>query len=241
MAGAMTAHRPDDAHGLVKYNAARRALDEACRVDEVKEIRDRWLALTIYAKQAKDSDLISKATDLKIRAERRVGEMLKAMGERGERAAPSDTLARGNVARPRESPSLADLGFSKTQSSRWQKLADLNDDDFETRLAAAKREAVASVESPRAERIREKQERRAQLERELGAKLRALPDEKFGVILADPEWRFTVWGGAASGMLRIADNHYATRSDQGARRSVNRGRRLRALSVGNGSNAPAMP
>ena len=62
---------------------------------------------------------------------------------------------------------------------------------------------------PRAERVREKQERRAQLERELGAKIMALPEERFGVMLADPEWRFEVWGGP-SGSLVSPDNHFPT-------------------------------
>jgi hypothetical protein len=39
------------------------------------------------------------------------------MAERGERTASKDTLARGSKAQPRETPTLADLGVTKTQSS----------------------------------------------------------------------------------------------------------------------------
>ena len=46
---------------------------------------------------------------------------------------------------------LDDLGVSKTQSSRWQKLADLDDEAFEERVQTAKRQAVASVEMTAAE------------------------------------------------------------------------------------------
>ena len=53
-----------------------------------------------------------------------------------------------------------------------------------------------------------KQEIRAKHERELGAKIRALPDKKFGVILADPEWRFETWSDA--GQNKNAAVHYAT-------------------------------
>jgi hypothetical protein len=35
-----------------------------------------------------------------------------------------------------------------------------------------------------------KQERRAARERELADKIRSLPDKRYGVILADPPWRF---------------------------------------------------
>jgi len=55
----------------------------------------------------------------------------------------------------------------------------------------------------------EKAERRAAREQSLGAKQTALPNKKYGVILADPEWRFEPWS-RETGMARAADNHYPT-------------------------------
>lgn len=46
-------------------------------------------------------------------------------------------------------------------------------------------------------------------ESELSAKQAALPDKKYGVIYADPEWRFEPYS-RDSGMDRAADNHYPT-------------------------------
>ena len=55
----------------------------------------------------------------------------------------------------------------------------------------------------------EKQERRARREAELGRRQRALPDKRYGVILADPPWRFEPYS-RVTGMDRAADNHYPT-------------------------------
>jgi N6-adenosine-specific RNA methylase IME4 len=54
-----------------------------------------------------------------------------------------------------------------------------------------------------------KQEARAEREADLAQAQRALPDRKYGIILADPEWRFEVYS-RETGMDRAADNHYPT-------------------------------
>jgi hypothetical protein len=114
---------------LVKYDAARRALAEAHRVDEAKDIRDKAVAVQAYAKQANDHTLIVQATDIKLRAERRVGELLHEMAERGERAGQGQGNGKGRT--PQPLPTLDVLGVSKTQSSRWQDLAAMPAQEFE--------------------------------------------------------------------------------------------------------------
>ena len=54
-----------------------------------------------------------------------------------------------------------------------------------------------------------KQTRRAAREAELAAKITSLPDAKFSVILADPEWRMEFWS-RETGMNKAADNHFST-------------------------------
>jgi N6-adenosine-specific RNA methylase IME4 len=54
-----------------------------------------------------------------------------------------------------------------------------------------------------------KAERRAERELELASAQTALPSQRYGVIVADPEWRFEPYS-RDTGMDRAADNHYPT-------------------------------
>jgi hypothetical protein len=135
---------------LERYDAARRALAEATRVDEVKSIRDKAVAMKVYAAQAKDITLIARATQLRMRSERRAGELLIEMKAKGERQKAGENR-RGVDSRAAQpsTPKLSDLGVSKTQSSRWQKLAGISDDEFESKVDIATHQAVASIERAR--------------------------------------------------------------------------------------------
>lgn len=118
---------------LVRYEAARVALAEAHRVDEVKDIRDKAEAMAAYARQAKDQELILWATEIKVRAERRAGEMLAQGRANGERAKSG-----GDMKKESTPPTLSDIGITRDQSSRWQSLASMSDEHFETAVATAK-------------------------------------------------------------------------------------------------------
>jgi N6-adenosine-specific RNA methylase IME4 len=203
---------------LVKYEAARRALTEAHSIDEVAAIRDRAIAMQTYARMAKDSELIDKATDIRLRAERRAGEMLTEMRETGQRDRGYGDRKSGSQD---ATPKLSDLGVTKTDSSRWQKIAAMSESRFEQKVADAKREAIRWVETTAAERAEEKKQRRVEREIELAANIIALPEKRYGVIYADPEWRFEPWS-RETGMDRAADNHYPTSELQTIKnRSVN--------------------
>jgi hypothetical protein len=133
---------------LARYNAAKKALAEAFRIDEVKDIRDKAVAMRMYAMQAKDRILIDQATEIRLRAERRAGELLKDMEKnKGVRGAGQPRKVGGSTMRPPKdtTPKLSDLGINKSQSSRWQKLADIPDNDFEDLVDRTKQKACAAV------------------------------------------------------------------------------------------------
>jgi hypothetical protein len=129
---------------LVRYDAARKALAAAHRVDEVKAIRNKAEAVRVYAKQAGDFELQNKAAEIRLFAERRAGQLLSDMaknpGTRGEgRPRKDGTKNRRSNGATAYAPTLDDIGVTKDQSSKWQRLALLVDDTtFEKALVQAR-------------------------------------------------------------------------------------------------------
>ncbi len=119
---------------LIKYEAACRALAECKSVDEVKTWADKAAAMQAYGRMAKDKTLEVDAAEIRIRAERRMGEMLaESKLQKGGRPAKKT----GRDERPvSKTPTLAEVGISKDLSSRAQKLAAVPEAEFEAELAA---------------------------------------------------------------------------------------------------------
>ena len=63
---------------LIRYEAACRAVAEAKTVDEAKDLRDKAEAMRAYARQAKNRQLEVDTAEIRMRAERRLGEIIKA-------------------------------------------------------------------------------------------------------------------------------------------------------------------
>lgn len=119
---------------LPRYDDMCRAIAEAYATDEVKEIRDKAMALEAYFRQAKNTEAERRACEIRLRAERKAGALLSEMEKlkgRPEKASTATTLS--------------DLGVSRDQSSKWQQLAQVPDEEFEAALAAPKKPTTTGI------------------------------------------------------------------------------------------------
>jgi hypothetical protein len=115
---------------LVNLADARRAIAEAKRVEDVKEIRDAAKAVEQYARERNLSrDTVCDAAEIKVRAERRMGEMLGGMPGFGRR---------GGDRRSNPSMGLEDLDITRMDSHRWQRIATIDAGDFDAHVAGAR-------------------------------------------------------------------------------------------------------
>ncbi len=108
-------------------------LVECVDLDEVKNLRDKAEVLRLYHKKVDDSFAASQAAaEIKIRAERRMGELLREM-PKNDGGRPSKT---GDTKSPVST--LANHGIHKKMSSRTQAIAAVPAKEFEDTIAKTK-------------------------------------------------------------------------------------------------------
>lgn len=130
--GAVLAIIQSGADPLARLEQARQLLADAHDVDEVKSIADWAEAARVYARQARlGLEVQNFAAEIKLRAERRAGELLREMPKQGP--GEYQRFQPGTVA-----PRYEDLGIKKTQAHRWQKVASVPEDVFEMEIQDAK-------------------------------------------------------------------------------------------------------
>lgn len=98
----------------------------AASIDEqMAELR----AIEVYAQQAKNTEAERQACEIRLRAERKWGQLRDT--EVLPQGRPEKTSDDTRISRR----SLDDMGVSYDQSSQWQKLAAIPDDEFEAALS----------------------------------------------------------------------------------------------------------
>jgi DNA modification methylase len=122
---------------LVIFNQARKALEQAVTVDEVKQIRDQAEPMRLYVKQAGEGLVLqNQCAEIKIRAERKAGEILREIDfdkGGGDKRSP-DYINHRSQDVTGDAPRLLDIGISKMQSSRWQLIAAIPETIFEKHI-----------------------------------------------------------------------------------------------------------
>jgi N6-adenosine-specific RNA methylase IME4 len=95
---------------------------------------------------------------------------------------------------------LAEQNVDKNLAKAARAAARLSDAEHEKSIEEAKKLAEAAARGDKAivraakdRRHAEKKRRRQEREKLLGDKIKALPTKKYGVIVADPEWKFEVY------------------------------------------------
>jgi site-specific DNA-methyltransferase (adenine-specific) len=169
---------------VVKVDQARRLLAEARDAGQAKRVADVARAVEVYAKRQKLSEeAIAYATTVRVDAMTLLGEFL--------RAAPKNKGAKGNpggrgariVQSPSgttQSPTLAEAGISKKESSDAQALADLKEN--EAILYEDVRSGKMSV--PRARSAARRKQKLARMEQRANGRAKA-DDDSCRVITGD--------------------------------------------------------
>jgi hypothetical protein len=114
-------------------------------VDEVKDIRNVAVAMAAYAKQAKNRDLEANAAELRMRATRRLAQMIEAQKQTvGLSAGTRGSRKKG--ARVDEKPTLASQGIDKNLAHHARVLGALSDAKFEEVVTDARDEVTRAVQ-----------------------------------------------------------------------------------------------
>jgi DNA N-6-adenine-methyltransferase (Dam) len=117
------------------YNNARTALAKACSVDEVKKIKGAAEQLKVAAKISKDKKMLADAEEIRDRAVRLIGQLMKAQAKTVGLAKRGLGKKSGLKNNPQKSvPTLDEAGIDKNLANRARKLAALDDKAFEAKV-----------------------------------------------------------------------------------------------------------
>lgn len=164
---------------LVKIDQARKALAEAKSLPDVKRIRDQASTVEHYMRRQQYSlEAIADASELKLRAERRLGELLAATVKAGN---PELSQA-GTITKLPE-------GISRSQSHRWQTVAAVPDAAFEAHVASVREEQI-SLTTAGVMRVAKRAERVESIQSIVTHDAPLTDLAPVPVLYADPPWRY---------------------------------------------------
>ena len=187
---------------LAKLTEAQKALQAAKTIPEVKNIIDRAEAIRHFIKQQGYAlDVQNDAAELKLRAERKAGQLLRAMEKAKGSAGQGRPSSKGGrtMQPPKTTPTLRELGLTKSQSARWQLTATLPVRIFERHIAAVRSQGDRLTS---AHLLREAKKRNRPTFQEPPP----LPEGQYQLIYCDAPWQYEHIATAAY----ASENHYPT-------------------------------
>ena len=120
-------------NSLIKYEQARIALAECRDVDDLKDWRDKSEALRLYAKQANNTEMEQWAAEIKLRAQRRIGEISASLETQQGK---TQLLPTGG--KKFKADALAEAGISTSTANRYEQLAAIPETVVEAYIAESK-------------------------------------------------------------------------------------------------------
>jgi hypothetical protein len=127
------------------------AIDAAVTADDVKKVLAEWAGLAAYAREAKDKQLEADAAEIKMRAERRLGEMMQAQKETvglNQGGRPKTGVSETPVS---EKPAtLAEAGVDKNLAKKARKEAAKSKEQFEEDVTEKKSGILEGGSKPKA-------------------------------------------------------------------------------------------
>lgn len=189
---------------LVRYSEACRAIAAAKRIDEVRAIRNHAEALRAAGRIAKNKQIEADGAEIRIRAERRLGELIDAQKNTiglNQGAVKGKTGAK-RVPALDQRPTLAQAGIDKKLSARAQKLAAVPEKKFESMIGKWRDRVSAEGERVTASLLRETD----RADRDANIPAVEEPNGKYSIILADPPWRYE----HSASESREIENQYPT-------------------------------
>jgi len=203
---------------LSLISQAKRMLESATTFEEILKVENVAARARDYAKAAgAGREAANAATKVMLDARRRAGQELRSMKDRGELEHGGDRKSNSQAA---SLISLADLGLTYSQSSRYQQEASVPDDvyegwaqstfdsDHETFLTATGLRKLAARQSTPAETCEPADDGEPINGEPVANVVRTLAEldgKRFACIYADPPWQY------GNQRTRAAtDNHYST-------------------------------
>jgi hypothetical protein len=117
------------------------AIAAAYEIDEVKDIRDRAIAIAAYVRQIANHEAENQCAKIRVRAELRAAELYdqETKAKRGP-----DERGQGSQ-RATSETTLADHGITKQQMSNWRKLTTIPKKDFEEYVSTQHMPTTAGI------------------------------------------------------------------------------------------------